>query len=583
MTFLAPGLLWGLLALIPIAAVFFLKVRSRRKQTNAFFLWQKVFEEKKSSALFRRLRDLFSLSLMLIAAAAIVFAMSRPRVDDDDGRDLLVVVDISASMSAGPVDERGIDLAREEAEGIVTALNGTRRMALASFADELDFVSHLSDSPRDLLQSVRSLDTRDVPVSESARRTLNQYASGDEGGGNYRVILLTDGHGGLEGLNENIEVMRLGEPMENAGLVEADFGWIPGKVNTAGFFYRIASSFAETKQAELELRNAETGGIARLLPVALEPGLTEPRVLEVGEAEPGKWIVSLNIADDFPKDNEIEMILPEQKKIPVRVSAKQSYFFQCCIEAFDMAGGFLTQSSESAELMLGQGAPDGEEPALVFGPDGESPFWTSLGDPVEVLAARVIVEGHPILKHLDLEGFRFVGARAITPPAGAIILAKSESGVPLIYKSSQEGRTAIVVNLDPTLGDFFLSPWFPVLVHDAARHLKSREGDWKAVYPTGTVVQIPDGGTLTKPSGDVVEGGAAQLDERGLFSLSLSGQTTVFGASLLHPGESLLDDSGPEDSAEDVASGNPPALWLLIIALIIIAVESSLYHRRKLG
>jgi len=580
MTFLAPGMLWGLLALLPIAAVFFLKVRPRRKQTNAFFLWQKVFEEKKSSALFRRLRDLFSLILMLLAAAAIVFAMSRPRVDDDDGRDLLVVVDISASMSAGPVDERGIDLARAEAEGIVTALNGTRRMALASFADKLEFVSHLSDSPRDLLQSVRTLETRDVPVSETARRTLNQYADGED---RYRVILLTDGHGGLEGLDENIEVLRLGEPMQNAGLVEADFGWIPGKSRTAGFFYRIASSFTETKQAELELRNAETGGIARLLPVTLEPGLTEPRVLEVGEADPGKWIASLNIADDFTKDNEIEMILPEQKKIPVRVSAKQSYFFQRCIEAFDLSGGILTQSSESAELLLTQGAPDGEEPALIFGPDGDSPYWTSLGDPVEVLAARVVVEGHPVLKHLDLEGLPFVGARSLAAPEGAIILAKSESGLPLIYKSSQGGRTAIVVNLDPALGDFFLSPWFPVLVHDAARHLKSREGEWKAVYPTGTIVQVPDGGKLTKPGGEILESGSAQLDERGLFELALPGQTTVFGASLLHPGESLLDDSGPGNSAADVASGNPPSLWLLIIALIIIAVESILYHRRKLG
>ena len=453
MSFLAPGMLWGLLALIPIAAVFFLKVRPRRKATNAFFLWRKVFEEKKSSALFRRLRDLFSLILMLLAAAAIVFAMSRPRVDQDDGRDLLVVVDISASMSAGPEGGTGIDLALQEAEGIVTALNGTRRMALASFADRLEFVSHLSDSPRDLLQSVRSIESRDVPISESARRTLNQYASGEE---NYRVILLTDGHGGLEGLNEEVEVMRLGEPLQNAGLVEADFGWIPGKANTAGFFYRIASSFKQTKQAELELRNAETGGIARLLPITLEPGLTEPQVIEVGDADPGKWIAALNVADDFQKDNEIEMILPERSKITVRVNAQQSYFFQRCIEAFDLSGGILRQVSEDAQLTLVKGTPDGEEPALVFGPEGESPYWTELGEPVEVLAARIVVEGHPVLKHLDFEGIPFAGARALTPPEGAIILVASESGTPLIYKSTQGGRAAIVVNLDPALADFFL-------------------------------------------------------------------------------------------------------------------------------
>ena len=580
MSFLAPGLLWGLLALIPIAAVFFLKVRPRRQVTNAFFLWQKIFEEKKSSALFRRLRNLFSLILMLLAAAAIIFAMSRPRLDQDDGRDLLVVVDISASMAAGPEDERGIDLALQEAEGIVTALNGTRRMALASFADQLEFVSHLSDSPRDLLQAVRTLDTRDVPISGEARRTLNQYAGTDQ---NYRVILLTDGHGGLEGLDDKIEVMRVGEPLQNAGLVEADFGWIPGKTDTVGFFYRIASSFTETKQAELELRNADQGGIARLLPITLEPGLTEPMVLEIGQAGPGKWIASLNISDDFPKDNEIEMVLPARKKIAIRVSAKQDYFFQRCLEAFDLSGGILRAAPEEAELVLAQGAPDGDEPALVFGPDGDSPYWTSLGDPVEVLAARVVVEGHPVLKHLDLEGLPFSGARALTPPDGAIILAQSESGLPLIYKSSRNGRTAIVVNLDPTQGDFFLSPWFPVLVHDAARHLKSREQDWRAVYPTGTVITIPDDGTLTKPDGEVLGAGPAELDEIGLFSLALPGQTTVFGASLLHPGESLLDQSGPAASAQDVASGNPPAIWLIIIALIIIAVESILYHRRKLG
>ena len=103
------------------------------------------------------------------------------------------------------------------------------------------------------------------------------------------------------------------------------------------------------------------------------------------------------------------------------------------------------------------------------------------------------------------------------------------------------------------------------------------------MYKRQTLVTVPDGGELTTPSGEVVGAGPVELNQRGLFSLALPGQTTIFGASLLHPGESLLDSSGPAGSAQDVASGNPPGLWLLIIALIIIAVESVLYHRRKLG
>ena len=48
MSFAAPGLLWALLALLPLAALFFLRVKPRKKPTSAFFLWQKVFEDKKS-------------------------------------------------------------------------------------------------------------------------------------------------------------------------------------------------------------------------------------------------------------------------------------------------------------------------------------------------------------------------------------------------------------------------------------------------------------------------------------------------------------------------------------------------------
>ena len=71
MTFLAPAFLWTLAALAPLAAIYFLKVRPRKKPVTAFFLWQKIFTEKKAYALFKRLRDVFSLLLMALAFAAI--------------------------------------------------------------------------------------------------------------------------------------------------------------------------------------------------------------------------------------------------------------------------------------------------------------------------------------------------------------------------------------------------------------------------------------------------------------------------------------------------------------------------------
>ncbi len=61
MNFTSPAFLWMLAGLAPLAAAYFLKVRPRRFPVNALFLWEKIFQEKKASSLFQRLRDLFSL------------------------------------------------------------------------------------------------------------------------------------------------------------------------------------------------------------------------------------------------------------------------------------------------------------------------------------------------------------------------------------------------------------------------------------------------------------------------------------------------------------------------------------------
>ena len=78
MSFLQPGMLWSLAVLLPLAAIYFLKVRPRRRPTTAYFLWEKIFQEKRSSSLFQRLRDVMSLVLMALAAAGISLALAQP-------------------------------------------------------------------------------------------------------------------------------------------------------------------------------------------------------------------------------------------------------------------------------------------------------------------------------------------------------------------------------------------------------------------------------------------------------------------------------------------------------------------------
>ena len=102
MIFLNPIYFLALLGLIPLVAVYLLKVRPKRQAVSALFLWEAVLDQKKHTALFSRLRNLLSLLLMVLALIAVVLAMTAPELAHDERRDLLLLIDNSAS-GKGPV------------------------------------------------------------------------------------------------------------------------------------------------------------------------------------------------------------------------------------------------------------------------------------------------------------------------------------------------------------------------------------------------------------------------------------------------------------------------------------------------
>ena len=184
MTFLSPALLWSLVVLVPLAAVYFLKVRPRKTPTTAYFLWEQIFQEKRASSLFHRLRDAMSLLLMALAAAAVCFALARPEWADER-KDLLIVIDDSASMSASEGSNSRLEMAKQTASQIVQGLNGNQRAAIATIAQRLHYRSHLTDNPRELLQAIDAIeptvDTLDL--AELPTGNWNAEVSAGQGDG----------------------------------------------------------------------------------------------------------------------------------------------------------------------------------------------------------------------------------------------------------------------------------------------------------------------------------------------------------------------------------------------------------------
>ena len=580
MNFTSPSFLWMLAALVPLIAAYFLKVRPRRFPVNALFLWEKIFQEKKASSLFQRLRDALSLLMLALALGAIALAAAGPRPPSQDKRDLLIVIDTSPSMRAktGTGGKDGLEAAKERARDIVRALNGTRRAALATASGELDFLSHASDSPKDLTDAIARLQVADVPVGPQTVAALKSCAKGAGSAG--RVLLITDGNAGWEGLDPGVEIMRLAPSAVNAGFIAADLDRKPGTTRGAVFFYRIASSVKQETSAELELRHDEMG-LARLVPVTLKPGEETSDTLDIDDATAGKWTAELKFPDALATDNVVALGLAEPKPVTVKVVAPQPTFFQRCVEAFSLTGGMLSLAEKDADVTIAQGSATNDPRQIIFAPNGESPFWTGGAGEIEVLAAESKIPGHPVTKHLDLEAMRFEGARDLAPVAGALVLATSEAGKPLIWKARVEGRDALVVNLDPAKGEFFFSPAFPALVHGAALDLSGRGPVLRSAHPTGSRVNA--GGPVTKPDGNPLPAGDFTVAKLGHYLATTTGGPRWFGGALFERAETVLDGTGPADSGASVERGYPISFWLLLLAIAMLVIEFLLYHRRKAG
>lgn len=569
MSLLAPAFLWTLAALAPLAAIYFLKVRPRKKPVTAFFLWQKIFTEKKASALFKRLRDVFSLLLMALAFAAIAFALAEPDLAGDERKDLLIVVDHSASMSAKDGTTTRLEKAKQRAHDLIAGMNGTQRAAVASFAEATRMLEHPTRHRKALLEAVNSIQATELPSRVEALRALQP---GDEWMKDTRVLLITDGCLDAPDRLPNVEVLRITDSAKSIGIARADLRSVPGGPARLGLFILPVSSFTEPVKTDITLMHVDSNKLVKIIPVTLLPGENAAVTLTLDDAPSGRWKAMLGLEDALESDNTAFLYVPPRQPVPVGVLADDPFFFQNAVSAFERSDQLLAlaEDTKTAQLMLSKGKVPADISTVVFQPTGESTVWSKVGNEIAAPVPKVLAKDHPLLRYLDAETMTFAGARQITAPTGAVVLVADESGPPLIYLMRQGAQTVCVVNLDPLAAQFYLSAWFPVLIHNAAAHLTHREDMPPANLPTGSSARVPGRADPT-PYGPMLTSGFHETD------------SWTFATSLVSPEESLLKNDTLKESVKPIASGEAPSYWLLVLALGVLVGESILYDRRKVG
>src|SRR5260370_28423986 len=95
-----------------VVVFYILKLRRRAVAIPFSPLWQRILRDKEATSLFSKLKRLLSLLLQLALLALLVIALGDPRAAESvmKGRNLVVLLDASASMQANDVKPDGVGI-----------------------------------------------------------------------------------------------------------------------------------------------------------------------------------------------------------------------------------------------------------------------------------------------------------------------------------------------------------------------------------------------------------------------------------------------------------------------------------------
>mgnify|MGYP000851164060 CR=1 FL=1 len=184
-------LLLGLLA--PLVVLYILKLRRRPVAVPFARIWERVLRDKEATNLFSQLKRLLSLLLQLALLAAMLFALGDPRTEQNlvEGRNIVVLIDASASMQATDVAPSRLEAGKLRVRDMIRGLGASDRMILAQMDATLTPLSTLTGEPSELEQALTLVEAQDCRADFP--RALRFAADTLRGLPQPEIIVVSDG------------------------------------------------------------------------------------------------------------------------------------------------------------------------------------------------------------------------------------------------------------------------------------------------------------------------------------------------------------------------------------------------------
>ncbi|KRT63411.1 MAG: hypothetical protein XU10_C0011G0023 [Chloroflexi bacterium CSP1-4] len=530
MPFLAPLALAGLAFIPLIVAFYLLRLRRTERTVSSTYLWQQLVRDLEANAPWQRLRRSLLLILQLLLVAVLVLAAARPFLERTAGlaRDLVLVVDASASMGATDVFPDRLSAAKRAAIEALAGLPADGRVSIVAAGETARVVANeVTDRGRaaDAIEGIRlSNASGDLGDALKLAGALAARARGAE------VLVVTDDasrHVPEVRLAVPIRVLTVGRERRNQAIVALAVQTGAGGVKRSLF---VSVANLDTQAATRRLQVLADGAPFTARDLFLDP-LTRTEVV-IDELPQGTAIVEARLtavdgaagptgpADQLAADDAAWAIVPSDRLQRILLVGPGNVYLQNAlsllpsVELYGVSGADYAKTTglEKFDLVVFDGflpptLPD--KPILAIAPPRSSALGTVTGTLTGPYIATPAPD-EPLLHDVDLTRLHVATAQRLELPAWARTVIPGPKQVPLLYVGAREGLPTAVLAFDLHQSDLPLQIAWPILVANLSGELLGRDASTLHPIAPGAPVELllPPGSAgmrVSAPDGSATE------------------------------------------------------------------------------
>ena len=591
-----------------------LKPKGFKVRTTTLFLWERVLKQRPLAA---RIGWLFRKNLLLIlqilAAFLLIAALADPSLlhFGAPSGDMVVVVDLSASMKArGPSGTR-FEAARKEFLSLVDGLSSDQKMMLIGAGAQPRLIVPFTSDKQRLREAGRNMAATDVS-GRIKEAILFAHAFLKRGSQDHVVVISDGAFAGAEDFVRQaaqLRFIKVEGGRDNVGIVGFEVRRQADRPNQYEVMVRVRNFTKKAVHVPLILTLGNTTLVRE--PIDIEPDGRKVLIYPFAGTLTGTLMARLEIDDDFTTDNRAYLAVSDAPPVRLLYVGPGNPFLSNLLRFFPNVQVTVTQPGKPEashfenqfDLVVFDRVP---VPALTQG------NFILINTVAPDLPLQV--QGHsknprivaPLAKHSITDGLILADLQVreslrVAVTGEGIVLARSSES-PMLVALERDKLHLLFIAFDLMASDLPLRVAFPILFHNTLEWFQPQRVEFpahnvQAGMPFALHLPVADNDVeITTPAGRKEQLKAitspfvfADTFEAGLYTYKSASRAGSFTVNLLDEEESeitsrlnmSLPNAGRGGQESPGAAATGFSLWplLLLAVLMVLALELFLAFR----